>query len=170
MAKTDERSRPLPGINQDHFALKFEAGFRRFGLVILLMIIAAALLGLFSGGWFSHAQQTNPDNSIQIHYQRFGRLENEIPLIITVKHASADRLIFRVGQQFMQRIKPGTVFPQPDHMYSQGQALYLVYNAVNTRGDFSVWIATTPDQPGKIVTSVAINDSPMMIFWQFIYP
>ena len=170
MAKIPDDPCPLPGINPRHFALKFEAAFRRFGLFALLMIIAAALAGVFSGGYFSNAQIASADNHLQIHYQRFNRLQNDVPLIITARDLPPGRLIFSLGHQFMSAFKPETVFPQPDQMYSQGQTLYLVYNAIPSRGDFSVWIVTSPEQPGKTITSVSINALPGLRFWQFVYP
>ncbi|WP_347113872.1 hypothetical protein AAHB66_17875 [Leclercia sp. S52] len=84
MANVKEKSPPLPGVKQSHAALQFEYNARRFGFVLLLLIIAAALSGLFSGGYFSEATKTNAANSVQVEYQRFGRLQSPVELKITL--------------------------------------------------------------------------------------
>lgn len=170
MAKMEESSQPLPGIKQSRFALQFEYFCHRFGFGLLLIIIAAALAGLFSDGYFSKASLSNTSNSLQVDYQRFGRLQNQIQLKITTHRPEAGRHVLRIGHDYTARFETENIWPQPDEMYSEGGALILIYNEVKSRGDFSVWLYTSPDQPGKAVTSVAVNNEPAVSFWQFIYP
>jgi len=75
-----------------------------------------------------------------------------------------------LGGKFNEDFQPGSISPQPDSMYSRGNTLYLVYNDVNNKRDFNVWMYVTPTVPGKSVSSVSVNDQPGITFWQFIYP
>ena len=80
MASEKER---LPGIKESEFFLNFECAARKYGLGILLGIILAALLGIFSGGYFSTAEKTNAPGNLTVTYERFGRLQTEFRLKIT---------------------------------------------------------------------------------------
>lgn len=160
----------LPGVTESATALNFEAAFRRIGAVVLLGIIAAALSGLFSGGYFSKAEKSNADQTLKIHYERFGRLQNAQTVKITLQTQAAKKYIISLSGAFNEHYQHGNVWPQPDSMFSRGGTLCLVYNNITHSGDFTVWLNTTPDTPGKSVNTVSVNDEPGIRFWQFIYP
>ena len=170
MANAKEKSPSLPGVKQSHAALQFEYNAHRFGFVLLLLIIAAALSGLFSGGYFSDATKTNAANSVQVEYQRFGRLLSPVELKITSPGQGQTPLTLRIGGEYMARTQTDNIWPQPDEMRSEGGELVLVYQAEKARQDFTVWLYSTPEQPGKTVTTVTVNNQPGLSFWQFIYP
>ena len=170
MARVKEKSPPLPGVKQSHAALQFEYNAHRFGFVLLLLIIAAALLGLFSGGYFSEATKSNAANTVQVEYQRFGRLLSPVELKITLPGQDNAPLMLRIGGEYMARTQTDNIWPQPDEMHSEGGELVLVYQAAKPRKDFTVWLYSTPEQPGKTVTTVTVNNQPGLSFWQFIYP
>ena len=170
MANVKEKSPPLPGVKQSHAALQFEYNARRFGFVLLLLIIAAALSGLFSGGYFSEATKTNAANSVQVEYQRFGRLQSPVELKITLPGQGNAPLTLRIGGEYMARTQTDNIWPQPDEMHSEGGELVLIYQEAKPQKDFTVWLYTTPQQPGKTVTTVMLNNQPGLSFWQFIYP
>ncbi len=170
MANVKEKSPPLPGVKQSHAALQFEYNARRFGFVLLLLIIAAALSGLFSGGYFSEATKTDAANSVQVEYQRFGRLQSPVELKITLPGQGNAPLTLRIGGEYMARMQTDNIWPQPDEMHSEGGELVLIYQEAKPQKDFTVWLYTTPQQPGKTVTTVTVNNQPGLSFWQFIYP
>ena len=160
----------LPGVKESRFALNFESGFQTIGFGVLLCIIFAALIGMFSNGYFSTAQKSNPTRTLTVDYERFGRLQTEFKLHFTVPAQSAGRYIVSLGGDFNENFQQGSLSPQPDSMYSRGKTLYLIYNDVNNKSDFSVWMYITPTVPGKSVSSISVNGQPGITFWQFIYP
>lgn len=170
MAQPKEKDEQLPGVKEDHFALNFEAGFQKIGFVVLFTILLCAVGGLFSDGYFSSAKKINDAGTLSIHYDRFGRLQTEFTLHFAVKNRQADKYVFSLGDDFTDHFQPGVISPQPDRMYSRGKRLYLEYNGVKTKGDFSVWMYVTPTVPGKTTVTVGVNGEPALSFWQFIYP
>ncbi|WP_347113871.1 hypothetical protein AAHB66_17870 [Leclercia sp. S52] len=70
----------------------------------------------------------------------------------------------------MARTQTDNIWPQPDEMHSEGGELVLIYQEAKPQKDFTVWLYTTPQQPGKTVTTVTVNNQPGLSFWQFIYP
>ncbi|VTN14668.1 Uncharacterised protein [Raoultella terrigena] len=131
----------MPGIKESQRLLNFEAASRNVGLVILLAIICIALAGGFSVGYFSEAEKTNPPGTLKIDYEYFGRAAKKSFAsksrrtrtgVINMSSASA--------AISMKTIEPGSIWPQPDGMYSQGKTLYLIYNNVKNKGDFAIWL------------------------------
>lgn len=160
----------LPGIKESQRLLNFEAASRNVGLVILLAIICIALAGGFSVGYFSEAEKTNPPGTLKIDYEYFGRLQKEFRLKITAHPQRGDKYVFSLGRDFNENYEPGSIWPQPDGMYSQGKTLYLIYNNVKNKGDFAIWLYVTPAKPGRSENSIQVNAEPEIRFWQFIYP
>lgn len=168
MAKAKENPPKLPGVKQSHAALQFEYDAHRFGFVLLILIITAALSGLFSGGYFSEATKSNAPGNLQVEYERFGRLQTPIELKISVPEQSTTPLTLRIGGEYMERMQTDNIWPQPDEMYSEGGEIVLVYQ--EPRKGLTVWLYTTPQRPGKTDLSVTVNNQPGLSFWQFIYP
>lgn len=160
----------LPGITESRRGLHFEALFRQVGLVVLLGVIIAALSGLFSNGYFSSALKDNNSHTLDIQYQRFGRLQTEFELRFSTRSLPAESYIFSINGELNTMFEPGAISPQPDSMVTQGKTLYLIYRNVKTQGDFSVRMFITPTAMGKSVNSIKVNSEPEIRFWQFIYP
>lgn len=170
MDKLDDSVETLPGVKESRRALNFESGCRQVGLVLLLIIVISAVLGFFSDGYFSSAQKSNSVRTLNVDYERFGRLQMEFKYHFKIHSPDTDNYTLSLGGVFTEDFQPGDITPQPDKMYSQGERLYLVYENVKTKGDFSVWMYATPTRPGKLVTAVQVNNEPELHFWQFIYP
>src|SRR5690606_39274844 len=98
MAKVKETSSPLPGVDENRFALKFESLCHCFGLPGLLIIVVAALAGLLSNGYFSETTKNSPNNILQVHYERFGRLQTPVQMKVTLQVQNSQRMTLRLGQ------------------------------------------------------------------------
>lgn len=170
MSGLKDEHETLPGVKESGAALTFEQRFRQAGFAVLLLIVALALGGFFSTGYFSSAQKENKNHTLRLYYERFGRLQTEFKLRITASSTNSGEYLFRLDGDFSDNFQPGNITPQPDRMYSQGKALFLAYNASKSRGDFTVTMYLTPTTPGKALSRVAINDEPEISVRQFIYP
>lgn len=160
----------LPGVKESGTALSFEQRFRQAGFAVLLLIVALALGGFFSTGYFSSAQKENENHTLRLNYERFGRLQTEFKMRITASSTNSGEYLFRLDGDFSDNFQPGNITPQPDRMYSQGKALFLAYNASKSGDDFTVTMYVTPTTPGKSVSRVTFNGGSDIRFWQFIYP
>lgn len=167
MASEKER---LPGIKESQLFLNFEYAASNIGFGILLIIILIALVGGFSGGYFSSAEKTNSQQNLSVSYERFGRLQTEFRLKITTHSRVADKYIFSFGGDFISSFEPAAIWPRPDRMYSRNDRLFLVYNDSQSMSDFAVWLYVTPTRPGLSYHDLQLNGEPVIRFWQFIYP
>lgn len=160
----------LPGIDESHRLLTFEYAFRQVGFIVLLGIIIAAVAGLFSSGLVSDTVKTNSAKSLTINYERFGRRETETRMQLSFPVQTEGKYTLSMTSESSDAYEPGSVWPQPDAMFSRGKTLYFVYNNLKKSDNVSVLLFTTPSRAGKWNTVVRVNNEPEMTIWQFIYP
>ncbi|MGF6099937.1 hypothetical protein [Enterobacter sp. A4] len=160
----------LPGIDESYRLLTFEYAFRQVGFIVLLGIIVAAIAGLFSSGMVSDTAKKNSAKSLTINYERFGRRETETRMQLTFPVQAEGKYTLSITSESSEAYEPGSVWPQPDNMFSRGNTLYFVYNNLKKTDTFSVLFFTTPSIAGKWNTVIRINDEPELTIWQFIYP
>ena len=160
----------LPGIDESYRLLTFEYAFRQVGFIVLLGIIVAAIAGLFSSGMVSDTVKTNSSKSLTIDYERFGRRETETRMALAFPVQSEGKYVLSMTSESSDAYEPGSVWPQPDRMYSRGKTLYFVYDTLQKSDRFSVLYFTTPTRAGKWNTVIRANNEPEITVWQFIYP
>ncbi len=52
-----KNQQPCPIVDENERSLRFEYRFRRYGIIVLSLIILTALSGLWSSGYFSEAHR-----------------------------------------------------------------------------------------------------------------
>lgn len=160
----------LPGIDESYRLLTFEYAFRQVGFIVLLVIIVAAIAGLFSRGMVSDTVKTNSAKSLTINYERFGRRETETRMELAFPVQAEGKYTLSMTSESSDVYEPGSVWPQPDTMFSRGKTLFFVYNNLKKSDSFSVLRFTTPSRAGKWNTVIRVNSEPEINIWQFIYP
>ncbi|WP_152082135.1 hypothetical protein [Enterobacter oligotrophicus] len=166
----NRKNEKVPGINESYRLLTFEFAFRQVGFIVLLGIIVAAVAGLFSSGVVSDREKINSAKSLTISYERFGRRQTESRMQLTFPVKSEGKYIISMTTESREAYEPGSVWPQPDSMYSRGNTLFFVYNHLKTEDTFSVLLFITPSKAGKWANVIRVNNEPDIHFWQFIYP
>lgn len=160
----------IPGIDESQLFLNFEARFHKVGFVVLLCIILLALFGFFSGGFVSDTVSKNTTGTMTLHFERFGRWQTELNMKISATGQHSGKNIYRIAGDFTTFYETENIWPQPDNMYSKGDALYLVYNTAENQQDSSIWLRVTPVKPGSAINVIQLNNTPEIRFRQFIYP
>lgn len=160
----------LPGIDESYRLLTFEYAFRQVGFIVLLGVIVAAIAGLFSSGMVSDKVKTNSAKSLTINYERFGRRETETRMQLVFPVQTEGKYVLSMTSDTSDVYEPGSIWPQPDTMFSHGRTLFFVYNNLKKSDRFSVLFFTTPARAGKWNTVIRVNSEPEINIWQFIYP
>ncbi|ENG8679043.1 hypothetical protein ACOBM3_18245 [Enterobacter hormaechei] len=166
----EPKNEKVPGIKESYRLLTFEYAFRQVGFIVLLAIILAAIAGLFSSGLVSDEEKTNSANSLTLNYERFGRRQTESRMTLTLPVTSEGKYTLSLTSETSDTYEPGSVWPQPDSMYSRGNTLFLVYDRLKQTDKFNVLLFITPSKAGKWTNSIRVNNEPDIRFWQFIYP
>lgn len=170
MAQMNRKNEKLPGINESYRLLTFEYAFRQTGFIVLLGIIAAATFGFFSSGIVSDTEKTNSAKTLTINYERFGRRDTEFPIQIAFPVKTPGKYAIAMTREDREAYEPGSIWPQPDSMYSRGNTLVLVYNNLDKNEKFAIQLFLTPSKAGKWTNTLRVNNEPEIPFWQVIYP
>ena len=80
-----KNQQPCPIVDENERSLRFEYRFRRYGIIVLSLIILTALSGLWSSGYFSEAHRETSGGELSVDYQRYARLMSETELNIQIK-------------------------------------------------------------------------------------
>jgi len=157
-------------VKENPFWLRFEARTQKYGALALLLIVIAALSGLFSEGYLSDKTARNHNGQLTVDYQRFGRLQSDMNMVVNSNVPQQGRLTVTLGGDFMQRYEIRTLQPQPSSMTSQNGALRLEYRGLYPGSTFTLWLGLTPLSPGSISSQIEVESLPGITLWQFIYP
>ncbi|ASG34887.1 hypothetical protein BU813_22800 [Klebsiella pneumoniae subsp. pneumoniae] len=165
-----KNQQPCPIVDENERSLRFEYRFRRYGIIVLSLIILTALSGLWSSGYFSEAHRETSGGELSVDYQRYARLMSETELNIQIKSDTASYTIISFAAPLLTRYQIGDIRPQPDKMYSTDGKLHLVYQRSNPPSPISVWLAVTPKTAGNISLQAVVNDRYSVTWQQFVYP
>lgn len=66
-----KNQQPCPIVDENERSLRFEYRFRRYGIIVLSLIILTALSGLWSSGYFSEAHRETSGGELSVDYQRY---------------------------------------------------------------------------------------------------
>lgn len=157
-------------VHENDIWLRFEAGCRRWGFLLLVLIIVAGVGGLFSSGIFSETTAASPDNRVSVEYERFGRQTSDISIKVIVRGEPGRGFTLALDGDLMERYEIRTLQPQPLHTLSQNNSLILEYPGKGGPAEHSVWIGLEPLNPGNRHNKITLNNTETVTFSQFIYP
>ncbi|SUW62796.1 Uncharacterised protein [Buttiauxella agrestis] len=169
MKTTPADKSSLP-IVEKPFWLSFEFQLRRIGFALLLAIVIAAMVGLFSRGYISDARIANDSGTLRIDYEKYSRLMSDVDMKITSSQIRENRNRIILGGDFMDSFRIDTLQPQPDKMYSLNGMMVLEYSVSAPGSEQTLWLSLTPMKFGATHSTVAIDNGPEITLHQFIYP
>ncbi len=100
-----KNQQPCPIVDENERSLRFEYRFRRYGIIVLSLIILTALSGLWSSGYFSEAHRETGGGELSVDYQRYARLMSETELNIQIKPDTASDTIISFAAPLLTRIR-----------------------------------------------------------------
>lgn len=136
--------------------------------MILLVILGAC--GLFSKGVLSDSRARSPDGTIQVEFERFGRVESSMDMRIRYNGPVTDRFNITIGGGALDNLQIQTLQPQPLEAVTIGSNLRLTFSARDTGADHAIWLGLQPRNPGRVQVTVHGGDHPPARFTQWIYP
>ncbi|MGC0917489.1 hypothetical protein [Pantoea agglomerans] len=169
MKKDHTSSRDHP-IKEDMRWIRREWLIQRIGEYVLIALVILGACGLFSKGVLSNGSARSPDGTIQVEYERFGRVESNMDMRIRYNAPVTDRFTVTIGGGALDNLQIQTLQPQPLEAVTIGSDLRLTFSARNTGPDHAIWLGLQPRNPGRIAVSVSSGDHPPARFTQWIYP
>lgn len=133
----------------------------------MAMLISGALLGLFSNGPLSRADQSA--GSLRVEYERF--LRNQAPAEYRVEVMSANsagRLSLNKG--FVDAVKLEQIVPRPNRIDGAPKRIVLHFDVAQDTASTVVIIRFQPQAIGRLQTSIGVPGQPTVNITQFVYP
>jgi hypothetical protein len=147
---------------------RFERGMKlvhRAAAVLALLLMIAAILGLFGEGPLAHATVSSADGSLQVDYDRFIRTEASTSLQISLQKGSG-QTNFAISQQYLQFASINSITPQPS---SEKVLPDRVVFTIQQHAPGQIQIAMTPGKIGSH-TATIYSQGASVSFTTFTYP
>jgi hypothetical protein len=144
---------------------------QRIGWVLIALILAAALLGLFGSGPLSRAEVSTPDGAVQLSYSRFARALAPMRMRLTVQPglATEDLVEFSLNRQYLHDIKIEQINPEPDMALAAAEGIrYRFQTTANTPLVAEFYLEA--QQFGLVRGQLTVTGQAPLSFWHFVYP
>jgi len=170
IVKKDDTAAGDSPIKEDLRWVRREWLIQRAGEYLLILLVILGACGLFSKGVLSDTSARSPDGTLQVDYERFGRVESNMDMRIRYNAPVADRFNVTIGGGALDNLQIQTLQPQPLEAVTIGSDLRLTFSARDTGPDHAIWLGLQPRNPGRIHVAINGGDHPPVRFTQWIYP
>ena len=145
----------------------------RIAWMVMVAVLIAALLGLFSTGLLSSAEARDEAGLVRVEYQRF--LRHLAPTTIRVRIApdagASDTVSLRVGRSFARAMQIEQIRPEPQQALTDKDGLILVFRMGEAGGPGLIHFSIKPNEPARIVRGeIGLLGRQPARLTQFIYP
>lgn len=163
------RSRRYP--IQEHMRWQqIEWRIEHVGYFILFAVVILGACGLFSKGVLSNGKSRSADGSLLVEYERFGRLDSDMAMVIRVKPQQSGHFTLAISGEAMDNFQIQSLQPQPQQAVSAKNSLELSWSAPRYRDGATVWIGLQAQNPGRYPVTVTLDNKTSVQFTQWIYP
>lgn len=137
----------------------------------MALIVAAAMLGLFSAGPLSAARTAHPSGAMEIEYSRFARLgaPTRMTLRLRLEAGSVNGFALILDEPFIQAFRIGSIVPPPVRSLAVGGGMRLEF-ASSGEPQAAIKLHLEPIRFGAISPRVALPSGASLRLPIFVYP
>lgn len=159
-------------IDENVSALRWVWAFERAGWVLMGLVVAAGLLGLFGTGPLSTRSAVDLGGPLRLDYERFGRFMKSTTLTLHlgkgVGRGGEARVWF--DRAYLARFGLQEVTPQPTRVEAVPGRLVFVFAVADASSPALVAFDLQPERAGEAVGRVGLESGGVIRFRQLIYP
>lgn len=137
-----------------------------WGLIVIFLI--ASLLGYTGSGPLNKA--TKEDGALRIVYKPFIRQLAPTSISINLKEQHDKKVIFWIGQDYLDNYKIETITPEPDRVILQREKIMYEINAEDIGQAATVTFELQPKRTGYIAGMLGQGEELRIDFRQFSLP
>ncbi len=170
----DNLTYPGLELNQDLTFQRRSWRVQRVAWGVMAAIVVATLLGLFGSGLLSSTTVSTPNQTMQVRYERFGRLDS--PLITNVRLASgagdADgRVRLWVSRGYLSRVAGDGLSPVPETTLTAADRVVFIFRLTDPAQPLDVTFYLNTEKVGSLTGQFGlVNRKAVLTIRQFIYP
>lgn len=143
---------------------------QRVAWVVMLLLIIAALLGLFGGaGPLSSMTAGSETDGLQIEYQRFIRQGKPMSLIVQAT-AGQDSLRLQIDRNYLDSFQIEQITPNPDQVTARDGQIIYIFASENPGDLIKIKFNLRPEQIGSVSGQIGLDRGETLTVNQFIYP
>jgi hypothetical protein len=135
MREADRQQRPV--FEDMHFQ-ELSWTLQRAGWVVIALIVALALTGVFSHGFFSSAVARQNGFPLTVNYERFQRLTASYRFDIFMPPSGEDEIRLTFNKTFSDFYEIDSIQPQPLRSNSINGGFVLAFEAADRSGFYAV--------------------------------
>ena len=164
--------RPPLDLIQDMRFQRREWLIQRLGWFIGLLVLIAALAGLFGYGPASRSTASDPSRQLRIEYERFGRLDaaHEVSVWVEPPLFSGDQVEVWIDRGYIDAQQIDSITPPPSSVEPGQERCTFIFPA--PRGGDAAYIVfrMAPQKPGRYTGRVGAAGGPDLPLKTLIYP
>jgi hypothetical protein len=143
---------------------------QRAGWLVMLLIVAAAVAGLFGDGPVAHARVG--DDALRVEYDRFARHGQQTKLRAEVAPVArrGDTVRLWVDREFLQGVEVEAVTPEPASTEARADALWFTFLAPDSSRPTVITLRIRPDEYWSRRGRAGLEQGSSVAFRQFVYP
>lgn len=154
-------------IDEDFSLQEFFWKTKRVGWIILLLLILAALAGLFQTGLFSQARQSA--DSFQLEYHRFERISATSDLRVDLPASQSSTAQVWLSREYLENHRIEQITPQPESVEASGDR-YIFNFKTKPNQPSGIMFHLIPENIGYRSGEVGVENGQSLKFSQFVYP
>lgn len=141
---------------------------QRIGVLLLVMLLVAALLGLFGlGGPLAQARVTQ--GAIEVTYPRFARHLAPTAIEVAVARVAGDTVTLTVRGELAGAFHADTILPRPDQVATTGDETVYRFAAVPGQSH-RIRFDGQMEAIGPVAGAMRVDDGPAIALDVFVYP
>ncbi len=169
------RDPPLHGSLEVSEDIEFEKRswfWERVGQTVVMILILAALAGLFGGGPLSTARAVSPSGSLIVEHPRFTRNQSAYKLVIQVAPTAVrdGALELWIDEALARALTINSISPTPEATRLGSGRLHLRFRASPDESLAPITVHATADAIGRERGQLGLTDGEHVDVSSFIYP
>lgn len=140
--------------------------------ILMGIVIAAALGGVFAVGPLSEAQASDASGLVYVEYKRFQRVlaSSTMRVALSPEATSARTVAIRIGGGLATKVKIEKVVPDPAESRVTHEGIEFVFRIADFGKPATILFYMEPHTPGRLEGSVGVNGRGPARVSSFVYP
>jgi len=160
----------VPVLEQDSAFHRWVWRLERIAWGFMLLIVVAALLGLFGRGLLSHGHLHAADGSLDLRYDRFVQVSSETVIDISIPARESRLCSLWINRSYFDRVEIKQMIPNPRALELSGDGWLYTFGPGPAGKALPVRLLIVPRQAGGMEGCVNTGGRTTLCFQQFVYP
>jgi hypothetical protein len=147
--------------------------FQRVALFVMVVIVAAGLLGLLGGnGPLASASAEDPAATVMVEYRQFLRRRASVSLVLHLREGStsAPEVAVRFERSYIESFEVQTLNPTPSRVEAGATEISYYFEIAEPGQETTLTFHLEPQRFGRADGQIRIDEHMPVRFWQFVYP